>query len=743
MKKQILFIYFISAIAGIFFAACDNETPQEPIQSSNAIFITLHPKTFVVNGTSSPIQGENQIENINAYHFIDGKLKQCFTNPHSTAENQYQIDVTEKKGTLYLLANVPKLDKITEGMYEEDFLQLPTAEGDASPKAMSGIIPIGTDATYAIDMKHGAARIDLLIKTSNVKVKNIRINHVAQQGYLFAQDVVQDVPNTSFTTISQQFDPFITESKFGLFYLHEQNNEQMTVNILTEIDGIEKTLESQLPEVIKRNHVYSLEITESENTNLHIEIKEWDSEDGIIATPDVSNVIRIDRTRSQIPSSVKITSKEDYDMVEIPYTRTELQIALNAQSEVELIPESNYQDLTIEKNPDGTYLGNNFRIRTALRHPGEEIQDVIYKIKFKHMNNAYEDKIIFRLKANENQFDGQLIFNEDFVCQFNTYIDNELGTLTPAPGKIVNVEVEDPQAPWLRITESEEKNGTFRIVAGWRPNDPEADGRPQKAKLIISDLDGNNREEYTIIRRNYGLPVTLMNGIYWCKYNSMGNPKNFEEQILVPDDPAVTAGKSVLEYLNECSATDYIKLWKWSYQGNKPMQVVEGDQNVVHEGFVTGGISNTNQLDPYALAPSGYEMPHIEYYNRIFQEYWMYIDRSGGPYNVYTPWENNRQVFVTSGSRYDLKFGTITLPQTFHFEVFNKINGVKKESVTFYGPGAQWGEGGVNHNKILFACYSANGNGWYNGTWGLQFNGGGPKDTRIVRFIKSPVEFIY
>lgn len=109
MKKQILFIYFISAIAGIFFAACDNETPQEPIQLSNAIFITLHPKTFVVNGTSSPIQGENQIEKINAYHFIDGQLKQCFTNPHSTAENQYQIGVTEKKGTLYLLANVPKL----------------------------------------------------------------------------------------------------------------------------------------------------------------------------------------------------------------------------------------------------------------------------------------------------------------------------------------------------------------------------------------------------------------------------------------------------------------------------------------------------------------------------------------------------------------------------------------------------------------------------------------------------------
>lgn len=743
MRKLNNYIYYILAIATFLITACDNDSPQEAVPSTGALFATLNPQPFSVDGTASSIPEEELTESVNVYHFAEGQLKQSFTNLNPIGINQYKVDITDKKGTLYFLTNIPKTLVITEGMNEADFLKLPTAEGDASPKSMSGLVRLDDNATYSVDMTHRAARVDLLIESPDVKVKSVDIEHVARQGYLFTQNDVQDIPHTSYTNIRQQFDPAVTENKPGLFYLHEQNGEQMSVSILTETKGIERTLKSQLPATIRRNYVYTLEVTGSESSNLDIEIKEWENEDGITATPNISNVVRIDRTRSQIPTSVNVTSQEFCDRLDIPYSPTAFLIVLDTPNEVELLPETTHNDLTVEAVPDGTYLNNCFRIQTALRRPGEETQDAVYKIKFKHMNNVYNDKIVFRLKSNENHFGGQLTFDENFVCLFDTYVDNELGTLKPADGKVLNVEVEDLKAPWLRATKSEEENGAYRIVAGWRPNDPEADGRRQQAKLIISDPDGSNREEYTIIRRNYGLPVTLMNGIYWCKYNSMGNPKNFEEQILVPEDPAVASGKTVLEYLNECTAADYIQLWRWSYQGDKPMRVVEGETNVVHEGFVTGGISNTNQLDPYALAPSGYEMPRIEYYNRIFQEYWMYIDRNGGPYNAYSPWEENRQVFVESGSRSDLTFSALTLPKTFHFEVYNKTDGRKKESVTFYGPGAQWGEGGVNHNKMLFACYSANGNGWYNGTWGLQFNGGGPKDTRIVRFIKSPVEFTY
>ena len=72
----------------------------------------------------------------------------------------------------------------------------------------------------------------------------------------------------------------------------------------------------------------------------------------------------------------------------------------------------------------------------------------------------------------------------------------------------------------------------------------------------------------------------------------------------------------------------------------------------------------------------------------------------------------------------------------------NKTNGVKDECVTFYGPGAQWGSGGVNHNKIVIACYSPENNGWFHAP-GLRRQSIGKENSRIIRFIKSPVEYIY
>ena len=70
------------------------------------------------------------------------------------------------------------------------------------------------------------------------------------------------------------------------------------------------------------------------------------------------------------------------------------------------------------------------------------------------------------------------------------------------------------------------------------------------ATLVVRRIsDGNETESYQIKRRNYGLPVTKMNGVWWCKYNAIGNSRSFDDQILVPQDPAAKAGKTVLEYL--------------------------------------------------------------------------------------------------------------------------------------------------------------------------------------------------
>ena len=74
------------------------------------------------------------------------------------------------------------------------------------------------------------------------------------------------------------------------------------------------------------------------------------------------------------------------------------------------------------------------------------------------------------------------------------------------------------------------------------------------------------------------------------------------------------------------------------------------------------------------------------------------------------------------------------------------------EPIVWYGVSAQWNAEGILHaghyNNILFGVYSPEGSGWYvQGSLGgglyMVKNGAGTKDTRVLRFKKSPVEYVY
>ena len=94
----------------------------------------------------------------------------------------------------------------------------------------------------------------------------------------------------------------------------------------------------------------------------------------------------------------------------------------------------------------------------------------------------------------------------------------------------------------MKIAPQEEGSNVYRVLAGWKPNDPTANGRVQEARIVIRNkADGSAREAYTVSRRNYGLPVTWLHGVWWCKYNARGNSKSFDDQILSSDDPTTCA----------------------------------------------------------------------------------------------------------------------------------------------------------------------------------------------------------
>ena len=95
--------------------------------------------------------------------------------------------------------------------------------------------------------------------------------------------------------------------------------------------------------------------------------------------------------------------------------------------------------------------------------------------------------------------------------------------------------------------------------------------------------------------------------------------------------------------------------------------------------------------------------------------------------------------------------GSLTLDDLIYIRMWSPSS-PEHEPIVWYGPGAQWNTtDGIRHanhyNNILFGVYSPEGSGWYmaGGMSNLYMhkNGAGTRDTRILRFKKSDVEYIY
>ena len=259
-------------------------------------------------------------------------------------------------------------------------------------------------------------------------------------------------------------------------------------------------------------------------------------------------------------------------------------------------------------------------------------------------------------------------------------------------------------------------------------------------------------EEYTVTRRNYGLPVTWLHGIWWCKYNAMGNSRSFEDQILSSEDPAVAAGLSLFDYLAVCSADEYRSLWQWAYQGasGHGMKVVDNNGVLVMDGFSMNVPAHINKLPADSLSPDGYELPSMEDFNRIFDatDYvWMMWN---GTHRLKTPWEGHDIIKRVQKRKDNVTVGSQTI-SNLYYAAMSSPDYPEHEPVVWYGPGAQWNDDGIQHanhyNNILFGVYSPKGEGWYIAgnmdAFYLHKNGAGTRDTRILRFKKSDVEYIY
>lgn len=146
--------------------------------------------------------------------------------------------------------------------------------------------------------------------------------------------------------------------------------------------------------------------------------------------------------------------------------------------------------------------------------------------------------------------------------------------------------------------------GELRILGGWKPNDPKADGRTQEGRIIIADADGSNSESYSLRRRNWGLPVVEIDGTWWCKYNLRGSVKKFEDQISIQADPA--SDRELADYLNTCDEDELLRLMGDQYQGGTQQGLPLGYDGTAfqYEGMRSSG-GNFAHWPPPSWPPMG------------------------------------------------------------------------------------------------------------------------------------------
>ena len=753
MKRRFFRPLWIFA-AGVPVFSCSGLAEMPGNQDSSTHVVKAGISGYASGESAVSGEGLRDISGITGYLFRDGVFERVYDDC-VTDGNTIEIGVEKAGGRLYIVARHPDAPEIGEpepGTPESRWEKTVISSHDPGTGMFftgKADLDKASGTEVRTSLTRGAARIDLKVAVAgNAEIREIILENIAQEAYLFPGNEPSSPENAATGEIAIRPQSPLTSDTEGIAYILEQSGTGCKVSMTAEIDGKEYRLGAMLPETVRRNTVYSVTLRKGTiDSDVELSVEQWGDGGQTDLTPDRDRILTVDLSRSDLPEGADV--EDGGTVVTLPHLGTEFTLAVESDDELELLPAEGHL-LSVEPVPGKG--PNLFKVTKALYAPGDPASETILQIRLKGFAAAYpEDRIVLKLEANPSSIEGTIGFGDgNYTYDFGGYADNLFGIITPGEGKKVEIEFGPGEDPWIKLDPYGDKS--YRILGGWRPNDPAADGRRQTATLVISDQDGAAREEYTIARKNYGMPVVWLQGIWWCKYNAMGDSRDFEDQVLCPDDPAALAGKTLYEYLGSCTAEEYARLWGWAYQGDsgKGMRVVEQDGKAVMEGFRTGNKTHINKLPADALAPPGYELPSMEDFNRVFDATDYVWVMWNGTHTLKSPWEGHATIRREQRRKNGIQVGTMSLQNLIYIAMWSP-DFPDREPVVWYGPGAQWNDDGILHaghyNNILFGVHSPEGSGWYiaGGMENLYLhkNGAGNNDTRILRFRKSDVEYIY
>ena len=728
------------ASAGLFLlSGCQKEKIRQDNAADGSLRISI-----ISSGMNYGIttESETNIHTLDAYHFENGILSESFNSLQIDEKGVCRLDIKQKNGMLYFLANdanITSRANLTNNVTTlEEFLQLTATADEMTSKSllMSGHTELdGENASLSVSLKRAVARIDLESAFQDAEVNSITIRDIALTGLVNEGGDKSVLTNIEKTDLTKDFGerPF-KNKKESLYYLPEQTANGHAVEILMAVNGGWHRLKTTLPP-LKRNTVYTLKVY-GNGANLNVEVLTDNWENGDSSESGLTLKGLVDKENSQLSEGV--TVNERGDTVFVPSWNSNFQLTLAAESGAQVSVLGEVEGVTVTPASQSRSLSPiaEFNVSSRQKMPGSKSEYMYLDV---YNDQIQTGRVVLVFTPNPVQMSGLIEFDQNGECNFNRYVDGELARLILPEGKTATLRFGEEEAQWMKLTD--EGNNTYRLLGGWKPNDPKADGREQVGELIITDKDGSHSETYTIRRLNWGLPVVNVNGTWWCKYNLRGNVKNFNDQILINSDPAKDS--SLADYLTSCSDDEFLHILGDQYQAGNPegLQLTHDDSSFYYEGYKSQ-TNNFGTLSPTVMAPDGYQIPD-------FDDYRFFTGSTNFNLGYFNPGAFNNGL----GQR--LNFKVVERNATFQ--------GLQYGPVTFYdfeyegshwticGLGHQWDATSISKMMILLATYGNGGSTWMiegysnsegRGNW-FKYTGNNAQKTRTIRCIKTPVEYIY
>ena len=728
------------ASAGLFLlSGCQKEKIRQDNAADGSLRISI-----ISSGMNYGIttESETNIHTLDAYHFENGILSESFNSLQIDEKGVCRLDIKQKNGMLYFLANdanITSRANLTNNVTTlEEFLQLTATADEMTSKSllMSGHTELdGENTSLSVSLKRAVARIDLESAFQNAEVNSITIRDIALTGLVNEGGDKSVLTNIEKTDLTKDFgeQPF-KNKKESLYYLPEQTANGHAVEILMAVNGGWHRLKTTLPP-LKRNTVYTLKVYDN-GANLNVEVLTDNWENGDSSESGLTLKGLVDKENSQLSEGV--TVNERGDTVFVPSWNSNFQLTLAAESGAQVSVLGEVEGVTVTPASQSRSLSPvaEFNVSSRQKMPGSKSEYMYLDV---YNDQIQTGRVVLVFTPNPVQMSGLIEFDQNGECNFNRYVDGELASLILPEGKTATLKFAEEEAHWMKL--APEGGNTYRLLGGWKPNDPKADGREQAGELIITDENGSHPETYTIRRLNWGLPVVNINGTWWCKYNLRGNVKNFNDQILINSDPAKDS--SLADYLTSCSDNEFLHILGDQYQAGNPdgLKLTHNGASFYYEGYKSQ-TDNFGTLAPTVMAPDGYQIPDFDDYR-----------------------------FFTGGTNYNLKYfnpGSFNngLGQRLNFKVVERnatFQGLQYGPITFYdfeyegnhwtlcGLGHQWDAANISKMMILLATYGNGGSTWLmegyshsdgRGNW-FKYAGNNASKTRTIRCVKTPVEYIY